>query len=35
MEDMLMKLLTLDRFIPFQRMLGLISNLYKEADEVY
>jgi hypothetical protein len=35
MEDILMKLLTLDRFIPFQRMLGLISNSYKVADEVY
>lgn len=30
-----MKLLTLNRFISFQRMLGLISNSYKEADEVY
>jgi hypothetical protein len=28
-----MKLLTFDKFIPFQRMLGLISNLLKEADE--
>lgn len=33
MEDILMKLLTFDKFIPFQRMLGLISNSHKEADE--
>jgi hypothetical protein len=33
MEDILIKLLTFDKFIPFQRMLGLIFNSHKEADE--
>jgi hypothetical protein len=28
-----MNLLTFDKFITFQRMLGLISNSHKEADE--